>query len=324
MKITKFAGLMRKLILDMSVKPRVLAGMVVISWGVAYQAVAQEIVSSLAETKITVMNYNIKGLGGLIGGNSKENLKRIATEIANKVQNGTAPDIILFQEVFSDQSNKIVKSLNVPELYPYRAKGPADTGGHFYNSGLVALSRFPILSNEIVDFTGQCSSWDCNANKGAQLIAVKADQWPESIRVLNTHLQATNDFDDIRKEQILILKNFYSKFESIQMNTIFAGDFNTKPNRPSYEFFKETFKGFQNVGEYCSKNSNCQVHRNVDPKLLYLESKDHQFYSCSNTSSIEPIQFVRNFSKEVDDLELSDHKAYQVQYKIDWNKKGCM
>ena len=303
----------------------VLIGVVLAPNGFTQQIQASEIsssVSDISETKITVMNYNIKGLGGLIGGNSKKNLKRIMSEIVNRFQAGTAPDIILFQEVFSDESNKIVKSLNVPELYPYRSKGPAENG-HFYNSGLVALSRFPILSNGIIEYKEQCSGWDCNSNKGAQILLIKAESWPEPIRVLNTHMQAENENDNIRQQQILILNDFYSLYKSTQLNTIFAGDFNTKPNRPSYEFFKRIFPSLQNVGEYCEKNSNCQVHRNTDSKLLYVETKDHQFYSCSSTSSIAPIQFVRNFSKEVDNLELSDHKAYQVQYKIDWKTSGC-
>jgi len=297
------------------------SGMSVASRGLNQLAQAQQ-AGAQPVINLTVMNYNIKGLGGLFGGNSKS-LKRIAAEIVTKVQNGTAPDVILFQEVFSSDANKAVKSLNTPELYPFRVKGPDDSG-HTYNSGLVALSRIPILSNDLLAFGDQCSSWDCHANKGAQLVTIKADHWPEPIRILNTHLQATNEFDDIRKQQILILKSFYAPIESVQLNTIFAGDFNTKPNRPSYEFFKSQFKSLQNVGEYCLKNANCQVHPNVASDLLLEATKDHQFYSCSGSSSMAPVNFVRNFSNEVDGLELSDHKAYQVTYKIDWNIKGCL
>jgi len=277
---------------------------------------------TIPDTYITVMNYNIKGLDGLFGGNKKENIKRIMSEIEKKFQNGTAPDVLLFQEAFSGDANKLIKTINTPDLYPYRVKGP-DSSGKLYNSGLVALSRFPILSNDVVEFKDQCSSWDCNADKGAQLVTIKADHWPEPIRILNTHLQATNDFDDIRKSQILILKSFYEKFESTKINTIFAGDFNTKPSRPSYDFFKQTFIGLKNVGEFCATNAACSIHPSINNDLLYVQSKDHQFFSCSANSAITPIGFVRNFSVEVDNLELSDHKAYQVQYKIDWNKKGC-
>lgn len=299
----------------------VFSGMSVASRGLNHLAQAQQVRAKPVIT-LTVMNYNIKGLDGLFGGNKKGKLKRIAAEIVAKVQNGTAPDVILFQEVFSDDSNKIVKSLNTPELYPYRMKGPDDSG-HTYNSGLVALSRIPILSNDLVAFGDQCSSWDCHANKGAQLVTIKSPHWPEPIRILNTHLQATNEFDEIRNQQIGILKSFYAPFESVQLNTIFAGDFNTKPNRPSYEFFKSQFKSLQNVGEYCLKNANCQVHPNVASNLLLEATKDHQFYSCSSQSYMAPVNFVRNFSNEVDGLELSDHKAYQVTYKIDWNIQGC-
>lgn len=317
-KITVQRSILATSILNIAI---VLSGMSVASRGLNQLAQAQQAGATKPVINLTVMNYNIKGLGGLFGGN-KGNLKRIAAEIEAKVQNGTAPDVILFQEVFSSDANKIVKGLNTPELYPYRMKGPDDSG-HTYNSGLVALSRIPILSNDLVTFENQCSSWDCHANKGAQLITIKANHWPEPIRILNTHLQATNEFDDIRNQQIMTLKSFYAPFEGVHLNTIFAGDFNTKPNRPSYEFFKSNFKSLQNVGEYCLKNANCQVHPNVASNLLLEATKDHQFYSCSSESDMAPIHFVRNFSNEVDGLELSDHKAYQVVYRVDWNIKGC-
>ncbi len=301
------------------------AGALVIFRGFSQNAEAQEIRSSSSETHLTVMNYNIKGLSGFFGGNKKENLKRIMDELMLQFRSGSAPDVVLFQEVFSSDANKIVKKLHAPDLYPYRVKGPEESSGYIYNSGLVALSRFPILSNEIIAFNKACASWDCHSNKGAQLLTIQAENWPEPVRILNTHMQAHNENDSIRLQQIQILKNFYAKYEENPLNTIFAGDFNFKPNRPSYEVFKSNFKNFQNVGEYCFANpAYCQVHPQVASSLLYMDTKDHQFYSCSRTSAITPVYLVRNFSKEVDDLELSDHKAYQVQYKIDWNKRGCV
>lgn len=312
----------------------VLTGMSVASRGLNQLAQGQQRVTVKPVINLTVMNYNIKGLGGLFGGNKNTNLKRIAVEIEAKVQNGTAPDVILFQEVFSSDANNMVKGLNTPEFYPYRVKGPDETG-HFYSSGLVALSRIPILSNDLVVYGKDCETWDCHANKGAQLVTIKADSWPEPIRILNTHMQAEFEFEEVRNKQIMILQSFYAPFENDPLNTIFAGDFNTKPNRPSYEFFKSQFKSLQNVGEYCLKNANCKIHPKmandlkvreqyqVAENLLLTSSKDHQFYACSRQGSIAPVSIVRNFSNEVDGLELSDHKAYQVTYKVDWNIKGC-
>lgn len=287
--------------------------------------------STLAQTmlnanqKIRVMNYNIKGTPGIAGGNSKKNLNRIAEEITKMNQNGNGPDVILFQEVFTKDAKKAIRSLNGSGLYPFMAHGNGKEE-YSYSSGLTIVSKFPFIYQDTVSYgKANCASWDCHSNKGAQIVAIKADNWPEPIGIVNTHMQASNEFDQERVAQMKILKKFLTYAESFGYSIIIGGDLNTKPNRPSYPFFKSLFPTFINVGEYCiSPGSKCAINALTPKPHVLDDTKDHQFFSCSKNAAIIPVKFVRNFSKEVDGLDLSDHRAYQVDYELDWtSNKAC-
>lgn len=284
--------------------------------------------AQLAPQKIRVLNFNIKGTPGIAGGSDKAKLKAIQAEIIKQVNEGRAPDVIMFQEVFTKEAKKYIRDLNEMGHYPYMVLGPGADGSFSYSSGLTTLSRIPVIYSEAISYGGKnCASWDCYANKGAHVAVLKADNWPEPIALVNSHLQAgsDNESDNVRMAQMQILKNFIANQESKGFNMIIGGDLNTKPSRPSYNIFKGLFPSFINVGEFCLKsNLGCEVHRST-PRTDVLElTKDHQFFQCSQKASIIPISFVRNFSAEVDNLVLSDHKGYQVDYKIEWtSNKGC-
>lgn len=275
--------------------------------------------------KIRVLNYNIKGTPGIVGGNSKEKLKKIRDAIREQVNNGTAPDVIMFQEVFSGDAKKAIRSLNEDGYYPYMVLGPG-ADGFSYSSGLTTLSKIPVITHSKISYGSQnCSSSDCYANKGAHLVILKSDGWPQPIVVVNTHLQATKEYEVSRINQMKILSRFVSeellKLEASydKVSVIIGGDLNTKPDRNSYSVFKSLFPDFMNVGEYCLAGSNsCSIHSNTTPDLLLTNTKDHQFFRNSKKLTIKPVNFVRNFSTEVDNLELSDHKGYQVDYNLSW------
>ncbi len=271
--------------------------------------------------KIRILNYNVKGTPSFpSGGNSKKTLKKIRDAIISKIKDGTAPDVILFQEVFSSDAKDVIRSLNSNGYYPYMVLGPGADGNFSYSSGLTTLSKIPIIYNEAISYGSEnCATWDCYANKGAHLAVLKANNWSEPIVVVNTHLQAENEFDLVRQNQMQILRKFVSTQTSKGLSVIIGGDLNTKPNRPSYNYFKNLFNEFVSVGEFCLGSlSGCEVNRATSRDLLVENTKDHQFYSNSRKLGLTPVGFVRNFSKEVDGFEYSDHKGYQVDYKLDW------
>ncbi|RYZ98097.1 MAG: hypothetical protein EOP11_21120, partial [Proteobacteria bacterium] len=146
----------------------------------------------------------------------------IVEKLKDLVKSGNGPDVVLIQEAFYSKNsmftNQGVRSLPEKIGYPYFAWGPegtVDNGFDDYtnlvkqdqrklkgllSSGLLVLSRYPILGKEMILFGNDCAVEDCISNKGAMLVRISAPSIG-TVDILNTHVQAEAPQAEIRKAQ---------------------------------------------------------------------------------------------------------------------------
>lgn len=114
------------------------------------------------------------------------------------------PDVIVFQEVFTDEAYERLASLR--DVYPYRTGnvgqvcsggGWNSTAGNCSNAltiirgGVVVLSRWPIIEqHQYIYANSRSGSWDYQSNKGAAYVRVRKAGF--DYHVAGTHLQASD------------------------------------------------------------------------------------------------------------------------------------
>jgi endonuclease/exonuclease/phosphatase family metal-dependent hydrolase len=288
------------------------------------------------EYNLRVLSYNVKGLPGIAGGyRNDDRFEEIGTELQKMRKNGTAPQIVVVQEAFVKKTNDVVKTSG----YPYSVKGPkaSDPDEHgksltkIFNAGLFTMSEYPIKYSAKIAFgKDMCGTWDCFANKGVQLATVDVPDLPFHVPVLNTHLQATKERSEDRIKQMKVILRFMTKWLAPTGPLLFAGDFNTRPEQPSYAFWKEN-GGMTSVGETCvqSEFSGCEVAPGTDLESL---TRVDQHYSRDGVAPdksdqkkwysvrFKPVRVEKTFTKLVKGKPLSDHLGYQVDYVIRWHR----
>lgn len=263
---------------------------------------------------LKILSYNIKGTPvAPFQGFSHDRYKKIGKILARRRASGTQPHLVLIQEAFVSKT----KELREHAGYPHLAKGPG-TGGAALDGGLYILSDYPIADKEVVAFGADaCSGWDCHANKGAMLARLQIPGLPFAIDVYNAHLQAGADAEEERLAQIDILERFLRQNMGVGNPSIFPGDFNTKPRRPSYGYLLQK-TGLANAGADCrSAPASCAVSAATDPLQLLENTHDQHLYAPGKQDvyRIRPVFAERNFQ---DEEALSDHLGYEVHYEIRW------
>ena len=136
-------------------------------------------------------------------------------------------DVVGFQETFS-RKTRVLEQI---EGYPYLARGPQKGKGKILSSGLLILSRYPIVESATVRYS-RCSGFDCFAAKGAVMARIDLP-WAGEIDVYDTHLNAGGK-DRIRDSQVMELMMFMVK-HSTNRPVVLIGDFNTKEGSALYE-----------------------------------------------------------------------------------------
>jgi endonuclease/exonuclease/phosphatase family metal-dependent hydrolase len=297
----------------------------------AFIALLSQASMAAGSKEIRVLAYNIKGLPGIAGGYNKSRFTEIGKMLLERRKNGTAPDFILLQESFM-KNTQIVR--DIPQ-YPYVVKGPNaeneydENGKKFskiFNGGIYIMSLHPLSNSNKLIFGKPCNSWDCKSNKGLQSVLAEIPGLPFKLIIANTHMQAGRKHEVSRIKQMDIANRFIKKVASIGP-MIFAGDFNTKPDRASYAQWFE-ISGLKSAGEYClnPNQTDCIVKPGTDKDWVVQLTNDHHFYreGVAETAegdvqvTITPLTVERNFTEIHEDKPLSDHMGYEVLYRISW------
>lgn len=194
-------------------------------------------------TQLRVMAYNIMQLGDIAGDWDQENRLRRLNEGIRQIQ--PLPDVIVLNEVFTDDAAKVLSQL--ADLYPYQTpnvgqnctgEGWASLSGNCSNSllvvrgGVMIISRYPIIEQHaLVYHASQLGSWDYQSNKGAAYIKIKKNGL--FFHVVGTHLQAahkdTESSHPIRMRQLAEMQQWVDGFGiSRSEPVIVAGDMNVE------------------------------------------------------------------------------------------------
>ena len=298
--------------------------------------------SAAEKVTLRVLSYNVNDLPWPLRKKAKSQMKFIGRDLARRRAEGTAPDIVLLQEAFTNRSKKLVKKAG----YPYVKKGPGrrKSGGDlaevrgrqkielvagnrgsttkaYVGSGLYILSRFPIVDTKYQLFGHKCSGNDCLANKAVLLARVKLPGIAKPLDIVTSHMDANKKKEASKKKrfkahrkQTRIVKAFLDKFNG-RRAAIFAGDLNVK-NAKRYNNFVETIP-VVNAGEYCvERPKRCRTGANANADTLWRKTNDQHFIIDGNDFAIKPVYMERNYDQRVKGKRLSDHLGFEVVYEV--------
>ena len=294
----------------------------------------------------TVMTYNIQQLGypnWIANHFEKERLLLIPkTILASKEK----PDILIFQEVFTEFSyNFLVKNLSYE--FPYytgvvaqncnqimwtTVRGDCREKSYKGNGGVSIFSRWPIgAKHAYVYRSGRVSStFDFMAQKGVVYANILIGE--QQVHVLGTHLQAGGANHDIRMKQLEEMRLWFDSFDVPKSEVvILAGDFNVSSNdsdklaellsvtKSKFEFSSQIFGSISpGTNQYLNLISSRKAEKTLDFVLYrtdHLLPINRPILKVLNFKSNKPWTGNRLFSKDIEMKDLSDHYPVFVVFR---------
>lgn len=180
-----------------------------------HQNTVTEPVSNNAD-EIKVLSYNIYALPMVAS--------KISERLAELPQHLNGYDVILMQEAFSSSRTGMLNQL--AQQYPYQTHVPIGSGYNLFDSGVLVLSRYPIVKTAEMIYP-DCTGTDCFADKG--VIYAEIIKNGKAYHVTSTHTASfdTNEARALRQVQFqqirqLINQQNIPSFDAVLM----GGDFN--------------------------------------------------------------------------------------------------
>lgn len=297
-----------------------------------------------ASTTLDVLTYNIEGLPWPARSGRSAELRQIGEALRQLREAGDAPDVVLFQEVFSRSAAKGVTGADYPALVagpartqrsphkieaelPGRAKPrKGELGLRLLSSGLAIASRYPIEASTSDPFSrGICAGFDCLANKGVLFARIAMPGVPVPIDVFNTHMNAQSA-SGVKPERHLASHNAQAvELAYFARNTwdrrnpiIFGGDFNMKQAPERYDVFNR-LQPLVLVHEHCLPEGQCDVRVSWDGDAPWLDTQDLQLFASGHDVRVRPLRVEAMFDGSPHSPALSDHDGFRVVYEISWN-----
>ena len=275
-------------------------------------------IETAPNARLHVMSYNIKGLPSmLLSSDWKDGRYALIAKTLNaRHKDGTAPDVVVLQEAFSEPAAVLLRESG----YPHVAAGPPAASMLGVNSGLFVLSRFKVLSEASRAFGPKlCLSWDCFSNKGVQMVRLDVPGLPKPLEVFNTHLQAGREDTVARQAQVKILLEFFREHHAPGNPVVFAGDFNFRPGlgQKSFQHFDEGLR-LLHAGKLCLEKG-CAKGRDDGWHGIWERAVDHQFFAAEGPVRLTPVLVERSYREPLEGTRLSDHPAHEVRYELTWD-----
>jgi endonuclease/exonuclease/phosphatase family metal-dependent hydrolase len=291
--------------------------------------------------ELRVLSFNINDLPSPLRSKASKAMKIIGRDLARRMADGTAPDVVLLQEAFTKRSKKLIREAG----YPHVAKGPGlraidddarvieydsptdrEPGGprqaynRLTNSGLYVLSRFPFELVEKEVYGNDCSGSDCLANKGIVYVRIRVPGFDVPVDIATTHMDS-NTKDAARKvrfeahvQQTGTLLNFLDRMRGGRA-LILAGDLNIRDDR-RYNHFAHQADAL-NAGTVCLRaGAACVIDPETPPVSLTRDTNDYHFIFEGSGYRIEPIRMGRTYAEEMQGKRLSDHAAFEATYRL--------
>lgn len=298
-----------------------------------------------ASTTFDVLTFNIEGLAWPARGRRSGSLAKISAALRDMQMRGTAPDVIMVQEMFSRAATRAVSGFGYPNMVsgpsrtqaktlsgngrmpgPYKWK-KGELGIHLVGSGLSVLSRYPIVSTRSEPFgKRRCAGLDCLSNKGMLYARLAIPGVPGTINLFNTHLnsQASSKVAPRRharahRLQVEALGAFIAEAGDPNIPTILGGDFNMKGSSIRFEGFRNVTEPFGIVQEYCTDNPlPCDVRISWDGDAPWMDTQDLQLFESGSRIDVKPVRVEAMFDGSADSPRLSDHDGFRVTYRLSW------
>lgn len=254
-----------------------------------------------SEGEFVVLTYNVHGLPPFITmDDTAERLRQIAPRLNDF-------DFVGLQEDFDDLNHQVIAEQS-EHGHILRFSDPLD--GHFYGSGLSALSRFPIVDHLHVHYSA-ChgrfdAASDCLASKGVQALRIRLASGVE-MDIYNTHLEAGGGPEDhvVRTqhiEELLDVMTTYSAGRAI----IFLGDTNLHEDDSDDVVLLNRLKSTVELMDACD-DLMCPEPGRID-RVMY-RSGNGVILSVSQWQ-------VESSFVDPDETPLSDHDA--ISTRIHW------
>jgi len=278
-------------------------------------------------------------VAGWRGKGVRARLDGLASQLKQMARRGTGPDVVLLQEVFTSKSAVFARTgareLAKKSGYRHFAWGPgardkSGVGGMLdmfvgevsgraasgtLSSGLLILSRYPIVATNRIVYGNSCAGQDCGANKGALHVRLKLPGG-DTIDVFNTHMQHRRRLSDIRKKQIDMLVRFIRRNARSRW-WIAGGDFNFRSARrfPGFRHMLRS-SGGRHAGQVCFRSEeSCEISRGSEWRKVRGRAPDHQFFRARGNGGIRPVK-VTVGDIRVDGKPVSDHQYLEVEYSL--------
>lgn len=307
-----------------------------------------------AAATLSVLTYNLEGLGWPARKGRSAELKEIGARLAAMREAGTGPDVILFQEMFSGAAKRAVESSGYSAIAPgpRRTTKPyiadqgkmagkakplkGELGIKLVGGGLAIASRYPIVGTAL-DAYGRraCAGLDCLSNKGVMLARIAMPGVPAPIDIYNTHMNsrgasgvsAARD-GEAHARQAIAASEFIARTQDVTAPLIFGGDFNMRHSEDRWAGFSE-YHPLTLVHEVCvDSTSGCEVKMSWDGDAPWMDTQDLQFFADGEKLTVRPVRVEALFDGGASGAQLSDHDGFLVTYELRWPaemaaKSGC-
>ncbi|PZQ65700.1 MAG: metal-dependent hydrolase [Phenylobacterium zucineum] len=301
----------------------------------------------MARTTLDVLTYNIEGLGFPARLKRGSKLARIGAQLAELRRQGRAPDVILFQEVFSGDAKAAVEAAGYPHVVygpgrKARRDLPADRearkgagkrsfrrgeiGLKLAGGGLAIASRYPIEAQAEQPFAARsCAGFDCFANKGAVFARVRVPGAPEAVDLFGTHLNSRKASRaparrtlPIYRAQASELGAFIDLVHTADYPAILGGDFNMRNSEVRFDFLESRLPLTLTQRHCLNPEAGCEVKISSDGDEPWMDTQDLQFFRSGRRVTLRPVRLEAMFDGSPDSPALSDHDGYRVVYELSW------
>jgi len=297
-----------------------------------------------ASATIDVLTYNLEGLPSRFRSGRPAALREIGERLAELRSAGNAPDIVMFQEVFSRSARGAVLASGYPSITPGpSARDPVppprkrglpgrpnplrgELGLKFASSGIVIASEFPVRAQARQPFArGSCAGLDCLSNKGLVFSRIQIPGVPGTIDLFNTHMNSMGASKvsarrhlAAHRKQSREAMGFLASHADIATPTIFGGDFNMRGSEGRFAEFAR-WKPLTLVHRYCIEQSHlCDVRMSWDRDEPWMDTQDLQLFRSGATVEVRPVHVEAMFDGSERGPKLSDHDGFLVSYQLSW------
>lgn len=295
-----------------------------------------------ASMRLDVLTYNLEGVPQRSG--RKAQLREIGKHLAAMRKAGDAPDIVLFQEAFSDDAKAAVRAAGYPMLVsgPKRSQrrslpSEGDRRGHLWTkgelgmrlvgSGLAVASVYPIDVHAGEPFSRRaCAGFDCLSNKGGLFARITIPGVPDDLDLFGAHLNAqgasgvkTKRHLSAHEAQVLELGQFIESRRDADNPVILGGDFNMRGSQSRFSFF-EGRQPLSLVQRYCvERREDCDVRVAWRDETPWMDTQDLQLFNSGARVNIRPVRVESLFDGRSAGPKLSDHDGLRVIYELSWS-----